>query len=102
VTVLWFPAFIGDHRQSAPIKVHVLSAEIQRLCTWLKEAGVDLRDAQALMRHSDPKLTSNIYTDIRLKDLRKAVERMDEHGSGSFNLALLAFNPRSLDRKATG
>ena len=45
-------------------------------CTWLKEAGVDLRDAQKLMRHSDPKLTSNIYTDIRLKDLRSAVERI--------------------------
>ena len=45
-------------------------------CTWLKDAGVDLRDAQKLMRHSDPKLTSNIYTDIRLKDLRSAVEKI--------------------------
>ncbi len=45
-------------------------------CTWLKEAGVDLRDAQALMRHSDPKLTSNVYTDIRLKDLRLAVAKI--------------------------
>jgi len=43
-------------------------------CTWLKTAGVDLRDAQRLMRHSDPKLTSNIYTDIRLPNLRSAVE----------------------------
>ena len=43
-------------------------------CTWLKAAGVDLRDAQRLMRHSDPKLTSSIYTDIRLPNLRSAVE----------------------------
>ncbi len=45
-------------------------------CTWLKNAGVDLRDAQRLMRHSDPKLTSNIYTDLRVSDLRKAVEKI--------------------------
>ena len=43
-------------------------------CTWLKAAGVDLRDAQRLMRHSDPKLTSSVYTDIRLPNLRNAVE----------------------------
>ncbi len=43
-------------------------------CTWLKAAGVDLRDAQRLMRHSDPKLTSGVYTDIRISNLRNAVE----------------------------
>ncbi len=48
-------------------------------CTWLKEAGVDLRDAQALMRHSDPKLTSNVYTDIRMDDLRRAVNKIESH-----------------------
>ncbi len=45
-------------------------------CTWLKDAGVDLRDAQRLMRHSDPKLTANIYTDLRVKNLRAAVEKL--------------------------
>ena len=45
-------------------------------CTWLKQAGVDLRDAQRLMRHSDPKLTANIYTDLRVADLRKQMEKL--------------------------
>ena len=45
-------------------------------CTWLKEAGVDLRDAQRLMRHSTPVLTSNIYTDVRLAELRAAATRL--------------------------
>jgi integrase len=47
------------------------------LCTWLKEAKVDLRDAQRLMRHHDPKLTSNIYTDVHWPDLRNAVESIE-------------------------
>lgn len=47
-------------------------------CTWLKEAGVDLRDAQRLMRHSDPKLTAVTYTDIRISNLRAAVERIQQ------------------------
>jgi integrase len=44
-------------------------------CTWLKRGGVDLRDAQRLMRHSDPRLTSNVYSDLRVADLRAAVEK---------------------------
>ncbi len=50
-------------------------------CTWLKDAGVDLRDAQRLMRHSDPRLTSNVYTDIRLPNLRSAVESIQPIGA---------------------
>ena len=44
--------------------------------TWLKLAGVDLRDAQKLLRHHDPALTSNIYTDVRLVDLKAASEKV--------------------------
>ena len=39
-------------------------------------AGVPLTVAQRLMRHSDPKLTSNLYTDVRILDLHGAVESM--------------------------
>ncbi len=46
-------------------------------CTWLKDADVDLRDAQMLMRHGDPKLTSNIYTDVRLVNLGAEVGKID-------------------------
>ncbi len=60
-------------------------------CTWLKHAGVDLRDAQQLMRHSDPKLTSNVYTDFRLHDLRAAVEKIHAgpQGASSGTLAMI-------------
>jgi hypothetical protein len=36
-------------------------------------AGVPLTVAQRLMRHSDPKMTANVYTDIRVLDLHGAV-----------------------------
>ncbi len=44
--------------------------------TWLKDAGVDLRDAQRRMRHQDPKLTATIYTDPRMPPLQDAVDRL--------------------------
>src|SRR5690606_19481922 len=40
--------------------------------TWLYRNKVDLRLAQRLMRHSDPKLTAKIYTEIGLDELRAA------------------------------
>lgn len=44
--------------------------------TWLKDAGVDLRDAQRLMRHQDPRLTALVYTDVRMPVLQDAVDRL--------------------------
>jgi integrase len=44
--------------------------------TLLALAGVPLTITQRLMRHSDPKLTSNVYTDVRLLDLQGAVESL--------------------------
>ena len=43
--------------------------------TWLYEAGVDLRDAQRLMRHADINLTAKIYTQIRGANLKAAAEK---------------------------
>ena len=45
--------------------------------TMLARAGVSLVQAQTLMRHSDPKLTANIYTRLRLDDGHAAVARID-------------------------
>ncbi len=45
-------------------------------CTKLRRAGVPLRIAQAAMRHSDPKLTANIYTDPELLDVAGAVNAL--------------------------
>ena len=35
-----------------------------------------MRTAQAAMRHSDPKLTANVYTDPRLLDVRGALDAL--------------------------
>jgi integrase len=42
--------------------------------TWLARSGVAPRTAQALMRHSDIKLTMSVYTDPKLLDTAAAVE----------------------------
>ena len=44
--------------------------------TQLLAAGVPLRTVQAAMRHSDPKLTANVYTDPRLLDVGQAVNHL--------------------------
>ena len=45
-------------------------------CTYLHRAGVPLREAMELMRHSDARLTMKIYTDTALFALRPAVEKL--------------------------
>ncbi len=42
--------------------------------TLLSKGGVPLRTAQAAMRHSDPSLTANVYTDPRLLDIHGALD----------------------------
>lgn len=44
--------------------------------THLCAAGVPLRTAQAVMRHSDPSLTANVYTDPKLLDVAGALESL--------------------------
>ncbi len=44
--------------------------------TLLSVGGVPLRTAQAAMRHSDPKLTANVYTDPRLLDVHSALDAL--------------------------
>ena len=44
--------------------------------THLCAAGVPLRTAQAAMRHSDPSLTANVYTDPKLLDVAGALESL--------------------------
>ena len=43
---------------------------------WRSKAGVPLRTAQAAMRHSDPSLTANVYTDPKLLDVAGAAESL--------------------------
>ena len=44
--------------------------------THLCRAGVPLRTAQAAMRHSEPSLTANVYTDPKLLDVAGALEAL--------------------------
>ncbi len=47
-------------------------------CTLLQNAGVALRLVQAAMRHSESRLTENIYTDVARMDLRGAIETLPD------------------------
>ncbi len=44
--------------------------------TLLSKGGVPLRTAQAAMRHSDPSLTANVYTDPKLLDVSGALDAL--------------------------
>ena len=44
--------------------------------TLLSRGGVALRTAQAAMRHSDPSLTANVYTDPKLLDVSGALDAL--------------------------
>jgi integrase len=44
--------------------------------TWLAMTGAHPRSAQALARHGSIDLTMNVYTDLRLVDLKGTVERL--------------------------
>ncbi len=44
--------------------------------TLLSKGGVSLRTAQAAMRHADPSLTANVYTDPKLLDVAGALEAL--------------------------
>ncbi|MBC7834795.1 MAG: tyrosine-type recombinase/integrase [Phycisphaerales bacterium] len=43
--------------------------------TGLVQSGASFKEAQTLARHSDPRLTFNIYTQLGINDGRNAVER---------------------------
>lgn len=45
-------------------------------CTFLTLSGVSQRINQAAMRHSDPKLTANVYTDMELVSVRAAIDSL--------------------------
>lgn len=46
--------------------------------TLLARAGVPLTVAQKILRHSDPKLTANVYSKLELMDLSAGIESLPE------------------------
>ena len=59
--------------QGRRFDIHALRHEYG---TLLSKAGVAPREAMALMRHTDMRLTMNVYTDPRIFDLSAAVEKL--------------------------
>ncbi len=47
--------------------------------TRLAQAGAPPQNAQRLMRHSDPKLTQNLYTHLVIEDLRKSTDMLPDY-----------------------
>ena len=46
--------------------------------TWLQQAGVDMKDAQGLLRHSRASTTQDIYQQIVPESQRKAVAKLTD------------------------
>ena len=44
--------------------------------TWLQQAGVDVKDAQGLMRHSRASTTMDIYQQLVPESQRRAVAKL--------------------------
>ena len=50
---------------------------LRRSCaTWLQQAGVDVKDAQGLMRHSRASTTQDVYQQVVPESQRKAVHKL--------------------------
>jgi integrase len=62
-------------------KVIDLHALRTTFITHLSLGGVPLAVAQKLARHSDPRLTSNVYTSLSLAELHKAVQALPPTGT---------------------
>ena len=67
--------------QSAKIDIHSLR---HTFASRLAKNGVGLAQAQRLLGHSDPKLTTAIYTHLDAEDLRGAIATLGvEVGAGA-------------------
>jgi integrase len=61
-----------------PMRFHDLRGTT---ATLLARAGGPLVVVQRILRHSDPRLTANIYTRVDLKDMHEGLERMGIPGA---------------------
>ncbi len=66
-------AGIDPEAGSQVVDFHALRSTYATNLAWL---GVNLQTAQALMRHSDPKLTARTYTKLGTTDLGQAVAEL--------------------------
>ncbi len=84
-----------DTRDSAGrvIDVHALR---HTFGTLLAKSGVSLQVAQRAMRHSDPKLTANVYTHLGLLDVAGAVNALPSLGASCMPVQLAAQSGNSV------
>src|SRR5258708_5260252 len=64
----------GPNALPLPLRFHDLRGTT---ATLLARAGAPLVVAQRILRHSDPRLTANIYSRVDLGDLREGLNRID-------------------------
>lgn len=76
-------AFAGIAKRGPDGRTVDLHAFRTSLCTHLARAGVPLRTAQEVMRHSDPSLTANVYTDPALLQVEAAVASLPPLSPGT-------------------
>ena len=55
---------------------------LRRSCaTWLQHAGVDVKDAQGILRHSRASTTQDVYQQLVPESQRRAVLRLTEYAT---------------------
>ena len=53
---------------------------LRRSCvTWLRQAGVDVKDAQGIMRHSRASTTQDVYQQLVPESQRRAVQKLTSY-----------------------
>ena len=53
---------------------------LRRSCaTWLQQAGVDVNDAQGIMRHSRASTTQDVYQQLVPESQRRAVQKLTSY-----------------------
>jgi len=53
---------------------------LRRSCaTWLQQAGVDVKDAQGIMRHSRASTTQDVYQQLVPESQRRAVQKLTSY-----------------------
>ena len=65
---------------------------LRRTCaTWLQQAGVDVKDAQGLLRHSRASTTQDIYQQVVSESQRRAVGKLSAYTQTSVKQAVVVF-----------